>query len=52
VKVRFVDFKDQKSEACAEIETRLGAACAGTIGHVAIFYRQAADPDRRRIVLP
>jgi len=52
VKLKFVDFKEQKREATAEIETRLGAACAGTIGHVAILYRPAHDPERREIRLP
>lgn len=52
VKVKFVDFKDQKSEACAMIGERLGCAHAGTVGHVAIFYRAAADPGERAIRLP
>lgn len=52
VKVRFVDHKDRKAELCREIEDRLDCALAGRIGHVAILYRQARDPDRRRIRLP
>ena len=52
IKLRFVDFKDQKRSACAEIEARLGAALAGMIGHVAILYRPARDPADRKIGLP
>ena len=52
IKVRFVDFKDQKKEACEEIDARVGSVCVGTIGHVAIFFRQAPDPEMRKIKLP
>ncbi|NJL29335.1 MAG: YhbY family RNA-binding protein [Thermoanaerobaculia bacterium] len=52
VKLKFLDFKDQKQEACAEIESRLRAECAGTIGHVAIFFRPARQPEKRKIKLP
>ncbi len=52
IKVRFVDFKDQKRQACEEIDARLGSACVATIGHVAVFYRRAAEPDERKIELP
>ncbi|MCP4655213.1 MAG: YhbY family RNA-binding protein [bacterium] len=52
VKVRFVDLKDQKREACEMIAARLGSAQVGIIGHVAIFYRPARDPEDRKIRLP
>lgn len=49
IKVRLVADREEKREAVTSIETALGASCAGTIGHVAVFYRPAADPDARRI---
>ncbi len=52
VKVKFVDFKDRKREAGEEIGSRLGSAQVGIIGHVAIFYRPARDPEDRKIRLP
>ena len=52
IKVKFVGGKDGRDEACAEIGDRLGCELAGTIGHVAIFYRPAADPEDRKIELP
>ena len=52
VKVRFLEHKDEKKALSAEMAKRLTADLAGMIGHVAIFYRPARDPDRRRIVLP
>ena len=52
IKIKFVDFKDEKREICAEIETRLACDLVGTVGHVAILFRPALDPERRRIELP
>ena len=54
VKVKFVDFKekDQKETIAASIVAATGAAMAGMIGHMAIFYRRHPDPDRRKIDLP
>ncbi len=52
VKVRFVDFKDQKAALCDKIVERHHCGLAGRIGHIAIFFRPARDPSKRRIVLP
>jgi RNA-binding protein len=51
VKVRFLEGKEEKAELVAELCARTGAATAGTVGHIAIFYRAHADPEKRRIVL-
>jgi len=52
IKIRFVALKEEKAIAIPEIEGRTGSACVGVVGHVGIFYRQQADPERRRIQLP
>jgi RNA-binding protein len=54
IKVKFVDFKDRRTKAAcaAEVEQKTGSCLAGLIGHVAIFYRRQADPEKRRIALP
>ena len=52
IKVKFGEAKDEKNEICAEIEGQLGAERVGMIGHVAIFYRPAEDPEERKIRLP
>jgi len=54
IKIKFNDFKekDQKAAACDDIETQTGAVLVRTIGHMAIFYRPQADPDRRKIIIP
>lgn len=52
IKVKFQDFKDQKRALADEIDERLGSERVGLIGHTAIFYRPASDPDERRIRVP
>jgi RNA-binding protein len=52
IKVRFVDHKDSKNELALRIAGEAKCSLAGLIGNVAIFYRQQADPGRRKIVLP
>jgi RNA-binding protein YhbY len=34
------------------IESRLNCACVGTVGQMAIFYREQPDPEKRKIALP
>ncbi len=52
VKVRFLEFKDEKKSISAELEKRCRCECVGIIGHIAIFYRQQNDPQKRTIRLP
>jgi RNA-binding protein len=52
IKVKFVAAKEEKLEITAEIDARLGSTCVGTIGHLAILYREHPDPEKRRIRLP
>lgn len=51
IKVRFVEHKSEKKAIAAEIERHCGAENVGIIGHIAIFYRQQPDPEKRRITL-
>jgi RNA-binding protein len=54
IKVKFIDFKekDQKKEMVALIEKETGSELVGMIGHIAIFYRQQRDPEKRKINVP
>ncbi len=54
VKVKFVDFKEkQKKNALADaIAARMACEMVGMIGHMVIFYRRQADPEKRLITLP
>lgn len=54
IKVKFVDFKEksQKAEIAAAIEKEIASEQVGMIGHMALFYRQQKDPEKRKIALP
>lgn len=54
IKVKFLDFKEksQKVEISAELEKKTGSHHVGLTGHVAIFYRQHKDPEKRKISVP
>ena len=52
IKIRFLEFKDEKKAMSAEIEKNCRCEMVGMIGHVALFYRQQPDPQKRSIKLP
>jgi RNA-binding protein len=54
IKLKFVDFKEksQKQEMAGAIEKETASELVGMIGHIAIFYRQQRDPEKRKIVVP
>ncbi len=52
IKIRFVDFKDEKRELTDEIVSSLNAGLVGIIGNIAILYRENPDlPQSERIKL-
>jgi len=52
IKVRFLEYKEERKQLTATIIEETGSALVSLIGHVATLYRQQADPERRVIVLP
>ncbi|HPW69088.1 MAG: ribosome assembly RNA-binding protein YhbY [Desulfomonilia bacterium] len=52
IKVKFVDFKEERKELAREIAERTSSEAAGLIGNVAILYRQQPDEQKRKILLP
>ncbi len=52
VKVKFLDFKDEKRELSEELAQRTGAELVRVIGNNAVLYRRNPDPQKRRIELP
>ncbi len=54
IKIKFLDYKEKKVKTALvqEIEDATGAQLAGLIGHVAIYYREHKDPEKRRITIP
>ncbi len=54
IKIKFIDFKgkNQKEEISGAIEKETASELVGMVGHVAIFYRQQKDPEKRKINVP
>ncbi len=52
IKVRLLDYKDQKVALAEQIVTGTSAALVGIIGNVITLYRPPSDPTRSQIVLP
>jgi RNA-binding protein len=54
VKVKFSDFKEksQKKEMAGVIEKQTASELVGMIGHIATFYRQQKNPEKRKIQVP
>jgi RNA-binding protein len=51
VKVKFMDFKEERHDVSRAIAEQIGAELVTVIGNVAIFYRENPDPKRRRVEL-
>jgi RNA-binding protein len=49
VKVKFVDFKEQKRELAPELATKTGSELIWLIGNVAVLFRQNPDPAKQKI---
>ena len=54
VKVKFVEFKEKekKLSIAGQIEDSVPCEMVGLVGHIAIFFRQQSDPEKRKINLP
>jgi RNA-binding protein len=52
IKVKFMDFRDQKQELAQEIAAASGGTLIGIIGNIAILYREQPDPQKRKIAIP
>jgi RNA-binding protein len=49
IKVKFLDFKEEKKEISGEIAAATKSEVVGIIGNIAIFYRQHPQPEMRKI---
>jgi RNA-binding protein len=49
IKVKFLDFKEEKKEISQEIATVTKSEVVGIIGNIVIFYRQHPQPELRKI---
>jgi RNA-binding protein len=52
IKVKMAAERDQREQFVPVIEERLDCECVGTVGRMAILYRQQSDPEKRKIQLP
>ncbi|MBQ9238394.1 MAG: YhbY family RNA-binding protein [Treponema sp.] len=48
IKVKFIDFKEQKHTLADSLAAQCSAALVRVIGNIAIFYRPAASAERRK----
>lgn len=52
IKVKFVEFKEERKALSEEIGEKTSSEPVGLIGNVVVFYRERPDKDRREILLP
>jgi RNA-binding protein len=52
VKIKFMDFKDEKESLSEKIAESCKAAIAGLIGNMLILYRQNPDKNSRKVFIP
>ena len=49
VKVKFVEFKEQRKELAPELARRTASHLVALVGHVAVLYRPNSSEEKRRI---
>jgi RNA-binding protein len=52
IKVKIAAERDQREQFVPIIEERLDCECVGTVGRMAILYREHPDPEKRKISIP
>ncbi|MEM7583092.1 MAG: YhbY family RNA-binding protein [Acidobacteriota bacterium] len=52
IKVKLDADREIRRQQAEEIDAELGSENVGGVGHVAIFYRPARDPEQRSVRLP
>lgn len=52
LKLKFQDFKDEKRDIANELALATKSELVRIVGNIAIFFRQAEDPEKRSISLP
>lgn len=52
VKIRFIDYKDNRKLVAYELAEKLHAELVRVLGHTAIFYRKSTNLEKQHINLP
>jgi RNA-binding protein len=50
IKVKFIDFKDEKKSIIQNLAENTSSMCVNIIGNIAILFRQNEDIRKRRVV--
>lgn len=50
IKVKFTALKDQRHELAEQLAARTNSELVTVVGHVAVIYREHADPAQRKIL--
>ncbi len=51
VKIKFAAFKDERKTLAPQLAEKTGSRLIWIVGHVAVFYRQQPDPEKRKVVV-
>lgn len=52
IKIKFIDFKEEKKVLFPQIAEQVNAVAIDIIGNIGILYRQNADPQKQKIKIP
>jgi RNA-binding protein len=52
IKVKIAADRDEREEFVPLIEARVSCECVGTVGRIAILYRENPDPEKQNIKAP
>ena len=52
IKVKFVNFKDEKKDLALDVGTKIDATLVRVVGNIAIYYRHQTNPEKRVVHLP
>ena len=52
IKLKIAAERDEREQFVPVIQARLNCKCVGTVGRIAILYRENPDPEKRKIAVP
>jgi RNA-binding protein len=52
IKVKIAAERDEREQFVPVVEARVNCECVGTVGRMAILYREHPDPEKRKIAVP
>jgi RNA-binding protein len=52
IKVKIAAEREEREQSVPVIEERANCECVGTVGRMAILYREHPDPEKRKIQVP